>query len=329
MEKKRPLFAEMGMSFFFGIAAIASKMGQSERLMQMITRQIQSPARKRKAFANYQPGAHDVFICTYAKSGTNWAMQIAQQIAYYGEAEFEHIHDLIPWPDIPMPIPIVRLDDSRAWQLAPTNLRVIKTHLESEYVPYSLPAKYILVLRDPKDVFVSSFYFGQGLINRVGLAYDVAGWLAQFMSDHFFFDSWAAHTASFWPWRSRDNVLLLTFREMKNDLRGACQRMADLMQVTLTAEQLDLVVEKSSFGYMQSISHKFMLELPAFGEAQRPVLMRKGKSGAAGELLNKDQPGQIDAFCQSELKRLGSDFPYQSLFANTQISSLEIDEVAD
>ena len=51
--------------------------------------------------AGYVPVPSDVFICSYFKSGTNWTMQIAVQIAFRGRAEFEHIHDLVPWPDMP------------------------------------------------------------------------------------------------------------------------------------------------------------------------------------------------------------------------------------
>lgn len=47
-------------------------------------------------FEKYEPAPYDVFICSYFKSGTNWIMQIA----YRGAAQFAHIHDLVPWPDI-------------------------------------------------------------------------------------------------------------------------------------------------------------------------------------------------------------------------------------
>ena len=36
---------------------------------------------------------------TYAKSGTNWMMQIAHQLIYHGKGEYDHLHDLVPWPD--------------------------------------------------------------------------------------------------------------------------------------------------------------------------------------------------------------------------------------
>jgi hypothetical protein len=54
-------------------------------------------------FGEYQATSHDVFACVYFKSGTNWLMQILVQVIYQGAAEFEHIHDLVPWPDSPDP----------------------------------------------------------------------------------------------------------------------------------------------------------------------------------------------------------------------------------
>jgi hypothetical protein len=53
------------------------------------------------------PTASDVIVATYAKRGTNWALQIAPQIAYYGEAEYDFIHDLVAWPDAPVAPKIV------------------------------------------------------------------------------------------------------------------------------------------------------------------------------------------------------------------------------
>ena len=315
--KKNPFFVRLSLLPFLGITTIANKLGQSEKLMHMMNKRTLSPKQKRKAFANYQPTNHDVFVCTYSKSGTNWTMQIAHQIAHYGEAKFDNIYDVIPWPDTQMPA-MAKLNERRLQKRAPTGLRVIKTHLESDYVPYTTEAKYIVIIRDPKDVFVSSYYFGKDILQMMEISYSAAEWFEQFTSDHFFFGSWPAHTASYWPWRQHDNVLLLTFNEMKRDLRAVCQQIADLMNVNLTSTQLDLVVEKSSFQYMKGIDYKFIPHFLSVGRSQRPVMVRSGKSGVSGTLLNPQQQTQLDAFCQAELKRLGSDFPYLSMFTNQE-----------
>ena len=54
---------------------------------------------------------------------------------------------------------VVPLSDDTARQAAPTGLRVIKTHLEWEQIPYTPDARYICILRDPKDAFVSNYLF--------------------------------------------------------------------------------------------------------------------------------------------------------------------------
>src|SRR5713101_6542289 len=61
---------------------------------------LQERAFKNKnPFRHYVPGKQDVFVMTYAKSGTNWMMQIAHQLIHHGKGEYDHIHDLVPWPD--------------------------------------------------------------------------------------------------------------------------------------------------------------------------------------------------------------------------------------
>lgn len=56
------------------------------------------------------------------------------------------------------------LDDERPRLSAPTGLRVIKTHLSFDALPYSPTARYLCVVRDPKSVFVASYYFTRGII---------------------------------------------------------------------------------------------------------------------------------------------------------------------
>ena len=108
------------------------------------------------------------------------------------------------------------------------------------------------------------------------------------------------------------------------------RQIAALMAVDLTEEQFTAVLEKASFNYMKAIDHKFMPQMPSFG-ANKPktIMMRSGKSGASGELINAKQQAKIDQFCQLELQRLGSDFPYVSLFSQADLSGLELDSLMD
>lgn len=110
-------------------------------------------------FGDYVPSAADVIVCTFPQCGTNWTLHVTHQIATRGQGQFEHIHHVVPWPDFKHQQMIVPLDDDAPIDSSPSGLRVIKTHLEFNKIPYNDNARYICIRRDPKDVFVSSYHF--------------------------------------------------------------------------------------------------------------------------------------------------------------------------
>jgi hypothetical protein len=265
------------------------------------------------SFVGYQPTSRDVVVSVYFKSGTNWTMQMAHQIANRGQAEFEHVHDVIPWPD-GMPGYALEIHHDTVWQNSPTNLRVIKSHLPLGLIPYSEEARYICVARDPKEVFVSGYHFARDTAFGP-LVPSVATYLDVFLSEDFLFGPWAKHVASFWAVRHKPNVLFLTYPEMKKKGDRMIPQLAEFMGVTLTPDEMKLVVKKSSFTYMRTIDHKFFPHYMTPWTNPNGKMMRNGKVGNSSELLTAAQQQQIDAHCRAELAKLGSDFPYDTLFA--------------
>jgi Sulfotransferase domain len=266
-------------------------------------------------FPTYAPTAADVFVCSYYKSGTNWALQICQQIAWRGQAQFTHIHDVVPWPDVPQRFRYGTSLDDPASASSPTGLRVIKTHLPSGKVPYSATARYLCVVRDPKDVFVSSYHFTRQTIAGP-LMPSVELWLDCFLSADAMFGPWAEHAAGYWEWRVRRNVLFLTYEDMKRDLEKTVQQIAEFMGVNLSPQELAAVIHKSSFRYMKSIEHCFEANV-----ASQPLwvrsggaMIRRGEAGKSDDLLSESQRARVDSYCRADLQRLGSEFAYDRAF---------------
>ena len=238
------------------------KLGVAERMLASFNAKREQECIAKNPFRDYVPGPQDVFVMTYAKSGTNWMMQIVYQLIHHGKGEFDHIHNVVPWPDAKLMSPMMReyaipLDRATEWQTAPERKRVIKTHLNWELLPYSEEARYISVIRDPKDVFVSAYFFmkdsGMGpAMPSVDTMYRL------FLADKFVLGgSWPANTTGYWSQRHRPNVLVVSFASMKRDLEGTVRRVAAFLDIRLSDEIIGDVCGKASFQYMKGIDHKF------------------------------------------------------------------------
>jgi hypothetical protein len=299
----------MGAALIGGVKGL----GLSKPLLRLVFRQLLFGRSRQRAFAGYVATEHDVFVATFGKSGTNWMMQIAQQIAHRGEAEFDHIHDVVAWPDAPGGMGL-SLSNPSPREQSPTGLRVIKTHLESDLLPYGEKSVYLTIVRDPKEVLVSSYCFLGGILGVLGHV-GIDDWFDLFVAPRGMAVAWARHTAGFWRWRERPNALVLDFSEVMTERRRCIERVATVMGVDLSDDQLARVVERSSFVYMKAHASQFdPPPTPLSKGGERPQMIRRGKSGASDELLSRAQQAAVDGVCQAELARLGSDFPYAERF---------------
>lgn len=301
------------LALLYGVLVPAAKLAEKAG---MWTRPRKRNARRREiygGFGDYQATAHDVFACVYFKSGTNWMMQTALQAIHRGAAQFEHVHDLVPWPDSPAPGYAVPLSDENAWTHCPTGLRVIKTHLEFAKVPYSPEAHYISMVRDPKDVCVSAYHFLRAEVLGPMMP-SVENFVHYFLSPSFQFCPWAEYLDGYWRIRDRPNVLFMTYEEARKDLPAAVRRIAGLLGIDLTEQEIDAVARQSSFDHMKGIGHKFDTGMIVPWAKPQGAMIRRGSVRGSGELLTPALQRRIDDHFRGELKRLGCDFPYDEAF---------------
>jgi hypothetical protein len=293
----------------------SERLGCTERVLGAFHRLQERGLKKRNPFRGYVPGKQDVFVMTYAKSGTNWMMQIAHQLIHHGKGEFDHIHDLVPWPDTQampgfMKKYAIPLAEATGWQTAPEPMRVIKTHYNWDRLPYGEDARYIAVIRDPKDILVSNYFFIRDAVYGSAMP-SLDTWFNMYLSPDFMLGgSWAVNTAGYWAERHRPNVLIVSFKSMKRDLRGTVLKVAEFLNVHVPDAVIDEVCRRSSFSYMKAIDEKFRIG-QIIPWRQPGAMIRKGAAGGSSELLSPERQRALDAHFMNELKQLGSDFPYQ------------------
>ena len=289
--------------------------GNAVKFLARIAKAQEKRARKKNPFLHYTPGPQDVFVMTFAKSGTNWMMQIAHQLIYHGKGEYDHLHEVVPWPDTTiMPFFMkkyaIRIEEATHWERSPERKRVIKTHYNWDMLPHSDQARYIAVIRDPKDIFVSNYVFVRDGVYGTAMP-SVDTWFDLFLSPHFVLGgSWAVNTAGYWAERQRPNVLIVSFKSMKADLRGIVVKVADFLSIRASDALIDEVCRLSSFEHMKQNDHKF--SIGQIVPWRKPgSMIRKGTQGGSSELLSVERQRQIDRHFMAELERLGSDFPYR------------------
>jgi aryl sulfotransferase len=106
-------------------------------------------------WARYRPRPTDIVIATSYRSGTTWLQEIMRRLLFWQQEDqaWRHIplDDLSPWQDMR----IVPLEQVCALLEGQRQRRFIKTHLALDGLPFYPQVSYIVVGRDPRDVFMS------------------------------------------------------------------------------------------------------------------------------------------------------------------------------
>src|SRR3954454_24701597 len=98
---------------------------------------------------NHRPG--DIVISTSYKTGTTWMQAIVANLLFQDGAFPAPVSVMSPWLDMAVP----PLGDVAKGLEAQTHRRSIKSHLPLDGLPYFETARYIIVGRDVRDVFMS------------------------------------------------------------------------------------------------------------------------------------------------------------------------------
>ena len=209
----------------------------------------------------HRPG--DVVISTSYKSGTTWMQNILRQLVFPGDAK-PPVSAVSPWLDR-------RNDDlgaTLAMLEAQEHRRFIKSHLPLDGLPYDPTVRYIVVTRDPRDVFMSFWnhysemtdsYFAN--INTTGeppmprCPQDIHALWEQWINRGWFpwqSEGWPHsgnlyHTVSWWGFRHLENILFVHFADLLADLRGEIARIAAHVGIQRSDEELDAVARAVTF----------------------------------------------------------------------------------
>lgn len=232
----------------------------------------------------------DVYLVTYPKSGTIWSQQVLNLILNEGHRNgLEEIDNMTRAPWIEYNLYNI---DFKSRQ----SPRLFTSHLPYYLMPKDLRfrrAKIIYVSRNPKDVLMSFYHFYK-LFTRLHITLQWETFLDLFMSGRVIGGSWFDHLRGWYTHKEDYNILFMTYEEMKKDLKSAVMKICNFVDIKLDDQELDTVVEKSSFRTMKQDP------LANYQFIQKDILnLEKGdflRKGTVGDWKNRMTVAQSEKF---------------------------------
>jgi len=249
----------------------------------------------------FQTDPTDIFIATFPKSGTTWTQQIVHALRSRGAMDFEEISEVVPFIDVAGVTGI----DLNAPQVAKP--RAFKTHLRWDGVPKG--GRYIHVLRNPYDVFVSYYHFFNGICferDSIPLETYIR---AIFLGDKptIYEDYWT-HLLSYWERRHSADTLTLFYEDMLHDHEGAVRQVAHFMGVAADEGLILLATKQSGFDFMHAHKSKFN-DAPTIGPFLRfwgfpqnqTTKVRTGRGGDGAKYLSQKLQQELDRVWETRI----------------------------
>ncbi|MAP10935.1 MAG: sulfotransferase [Gammaproteobacteria bacterium] len=282
--------------------------GVRERLNKMFSEE------SRQAGHAFPATATDVIIATYPKCGTTMMQQIVHGLRTAGDMDFDEITQVVPWLETAQDTGI----DLRAPQKALP--RAFKSHQTWDEVPKG--ARYIYVLRDPKDVAVSFFQFFQGWLFEEG-SITIDAFATEFLLAGTKSGDYAGHLTSWWHKRNDDDTLMLCYENILVDLPGTVAEVARFCGIDADAATLEVATHQAGFQFMREHAHQFdehPLRAVLNPRAGLPVeagnsKVRKGKVGGHKVGLGDETSVIYDRIWDERIAPVTGHLNYESLRA--------------
>jgi aryl sulfotransferase len=216
------------------------------------------PITDTRRWDSFNHRADDIFICTPPKCGTTWTQAIIAMLVF-GKAEHGEKPGVIsPWIDATF----APIEDYLSMVDSQTHRRFIKTHTPLDGIPYFPECTYLVVCRDPRDVYFSMLNHIENMTHEDLVKtfkgddnYSFDGWLnAEFDPLELEMSGLAGNlhfVKSYWQYRDLPNINIFHYADMKADLRSNIVRMAAAIDVEVKSLVLDEMTSAATFENMQ------------------------------------------------------------------------------
>jgi aryl sulfotransferase len=264
----------------------------------------------------FQPRDDDIVVTTAYKAGTTWTQRMLAAMVLGLEPDDRGLMEISPWIDARFHGPIEPVIESLDAQ---THRRFVKSHLAADGIRFLPDARYVVVGRDTRDVFMSlwnhySAYtdFAYALFNdpeRPGAEFprcpeDPRDLWPRWISEGWFDwepDGWPFwshhhHLSTWWQWRDLPNVHFMHYGDMSADTEGEMRRLAEFCRIAVPEEHWPAIVDAVQIDAMRAEAKSQSDEDPAamIFEGGIERFLFKGTNGRWRSVLTDDDLALYD-----------------------------------
>nr|XP_033468177.1 sulfotransferase 2B1-like isoform X2 [Epinephelus lanceolatus] len=266
-----------------------------------------------KYFEEFSFQPDDIIIATYPKSGTTWMQEIVPLIVSGGDpASVETLpnYDRALW-----------LEENRIGILnvqERPSPRMFTTHVQYNMMPPSffevkprvnLRYTVIIVMRNPKDVFTSYFYYSEMASNLVSPG---SQFLHKFLDGKVAYGSWFDHVKSWLNAEDKEHIMYISYEEMIKDLKDSVARIAQFLQKSLDTEVIEKIADRCLFKNMKKNNMSNYKSVPREQMDQTKYeFLRKGIAGDWKNQLTVAEAEYFDAVYKDKMKDVQYKFEWE------------------
>ncbi|KAG8008942.1 Sulfotransferase family cytosolic 2B member 1 [Nibea albiflora] len=242
----------------------------------------------------------DIIIATYPKSGTTWMQEIVPLIMSGGDPA--SVETLPNWRRVPW----LEVDNTCKLHLEQRpSPRMLSTHFQYTMMPPSfseVKPKVIYVMRNPKDVFTSSFHY-YGMTSFLVNPGPQSEFLHKFLDGKVTFGSWFDHVKSWLNAEDKDRIMYISYEEMIMDLKDSVARIAQFLEKPLDPEVMEKIADRCLFKNMkQNKMSNYSTVSREFMDQTKSEFLRKGIAGDWKNQLTVAEAAYFDAVYKDKMK---------------------------
>ena len=204
----------------------------------------------------------DIFVTTAYKAGTTWTQRILAALIFGPGPLRARLAEISPWIDARFVGPVQPILDRLEAQ---RHRRFVKSHLAADGLRFFPQAKYIVVGRDTRDVFMSLFNHYSSYTDRMYQLFNDSdrpgpefprcpptpaelwprwvseGWF-EWEPDGWPYWSHHHHLSTWWEARALPNVLFVHFGDLKADPECEIRRIAQFCDIDVSEDSWPALV---------------------------------------------------------------------------------------